>query len=285
MAYVTEEHDTDYTSVSDFDDFGDVAETAIVAKNTVVSVPRGAEISVPLPPKDWMSEGTQPIVTVTQATSVRLEQQVVVAKATGRAEDAVMATLAGQTAVLSAAGQAHVLPSGTRIGLMKGSQIIMPGAGATQILPTGLYPVVGNPVAEFQTLVGASPDNKYGPETHSKGYKWAQLKAPLFAKAFKKSGPVVLLGQAPMLRDLVKVGALQAAYKAWKARGTSSFAPSSVIPTSEDEARQAGEDVLKQAGFAGWFEDYWWAIAALAAVAGGYMIWKRRKELPAKAGA
>jgi hypothetical protein len=96
---------------------------------------------------------------------------------------------------------------------------------------------------------------------------------------------VVLLGQnAPVLKDLVKVAALQQARAAWKARGVASPAPSLVIPTDPDEARRAAEEDLKRAGFAGWFEDYWWAIAALAAVAGGYMIWKRRKELPAKAG-
>lgn len=150
--------------------------------------------------------------------------------------------------------------------------------------PTPLAPRTQSAVVmAVQDVIGASADGDYGKKTHKKLVAWA---APFGVSktTLDREGPNALARFTALLRltSLAELDLLAKAWRTWSRRPGRPAVPTPITPTPEPELTV--EELLRrgavqEAGFTGWFKNYWWALAAVAVVGvGGYIIWKRRKS-------
>jgi len=281
MPYVTEDRDDVYTSVSDLDDFGQ-------------------------PDDQFGTRASRWPDVKAFRTALR------VASAPGKEGVYDAALHAAAVKCLPASWQSAFATEGPSALRMCGRDCgtcPYPGDGVIQAYNVFKKGGEQKPPDEIQAHVGAEPprpprsqsevvksvqgalrvkvDGDYGDKTNTALKRWASGKR---IANFGTVGPNALSAVYTSLglTNLQELSVLANVWSVWNRR--QAVTPTPIIngyrppPPAEGEPDSGGQDVQK-AGFAGWFEDYWWAIAALAAVAGGYMIWKRRRELPAKAGA
>jgi hypothetical protein len=145
---------------------------------------------------------------------------------------------------------------------------------ASVATPGGSGLVLENPLKRFQNMVGTDPDGGYGKKTHKAAVVWAQANAADVAAQVDLTGPQAM--QAKLIAKGYTTGeiaSIQSAYAAWKARNVTS---SPTVTPAGDAAPPDWE--VKEAGFTALLENYWWVIAAVAAVSGGILLWQQARK-------